>query len=229
MREAFHAARESDSTIEREIKDGSFANCAHTLSLGKGDILSMFPKPQPMLLDFGDTPSSHGLLDTSALEAKLMEMAGLIHIREKAVAAVKDVVETDLTDALVRCVVEGGDPTMICDQHVALCDESIAAVARSKSRQVFPPSYCCLNVDSKLIVQDELLPEIFDANDRWIRARQQDPLSIEKDGVISSIEQSATRFINLHAQLSAGITFYSNLQVFTRAAFWSANGHIVYI
>jgi len=90
--------------------------------------------------------------------------------------------------------VEGGDPAMICDQHVALCDESIAAVARSKSRQ------------------DELLPEIFDANDRWIRARQQDPLSIEKDGVISSIEQSATRFINLHAQLSAGITFYSNLQ-----------------
>lgn len=68
-------------------------------------------------------------------------------------------------------------------------------------------------IQQSVQLQGGLLSAIMVDNDAFTAFRLSDPTTAERDRVLRGIEDSATKVLRLHSQLSSGNTFYSNLQV----------------
>jgi hypothetical protein len=219
MREAYDNARASDANLERELSDPTFIAVLGVLSKSKEEVSQLLPKPQAPLIDFADfgAPSiggSNSLVDTSTLERKLLEMAALIEERDAILTELKNIAAKDISEQLAAVLAASPSNSTFSSSAAAEGDSvleqaareamtSIAATAEERARAI----------DASVDRQHSLLREIATANDTFIRDRQNDPATLERDRIIKQLEQGISRFFAAHSQLVAGATFYSNLQV----------------
>jgi hypothetical protein len=195
MREAFNAARQSDTGIQREMTDPSFDTWTKTICNTIATIESLLPLPPQPLLDFADVAGMDpAQANAATLERKLHELTTLIETREKAVAKIKEIVDQDTSEQLLVAVASGADPVQIVDTQKRLCTEQSNEIARTLSRQTV------------------LLAEIAATNEAFQKSLQTDPTIVEKERILKELDLAASRYFNQHATITAGVTFYSNLQ-----------------
>mmetsp|Transcript_4390 Transcript_4390/g.4529 ORF Transcript_4390/g.4529 Transcript_4390/m.4529 type:complete len:923 (-) Transcript_4390:423-3191(-) len=194
LREAFDTARKNDGHIGKELNDPTFIAYMEKLSMDKEGLKSLLPLPPKPLLDIFEVEEGvSGSVDTSYLDEKLYEMVGLIDDREQLLNALKAFVSRDVLDSLSGHV-EEGDYVNVVTSHF---DEA---------------KDIALKVDHGIQKQIEVLKIILIANDNFDKARETDPLVLERDEVIRGLEQGVSRFFTIHSQLTSGITFQANLQ-----------------
>lgn len=68
-------------------------------------------------------------------------------------------------------------------------------------------------IQQSVQLQEGLLSAIMVENAAFTAFRLSDPTTAERDRVLRGIEDSASKVLRLHSQLTSGNTFYSNLQV----------------
>jgi hypothetical protein len=148
-----------------------------------------------VLLDFADVAGMDpAQANAATLERKLHELTTLIETREKAVAKIKEIVDQDTSEQLLVAVASGADPVQIVDTQKRLCTEQSNEIARTLSRQTV------------------LLAEIAATNEAFQKSLQTDPTIVEKERILKELDLAASRYFNQHATITAGVTFYSNLQ-----------------
>jgi hypothetical protein len=198
LRDTFEQAKVSDDFARNELNDPEFYKGLSMLAMPYDNISKLFPKPTPTadLLDFDNSSQS---INTSILERKLMDMAILIDNRSKALEKIQNIANSDISDELLSIITMKGEHASeindLVSKYIDASNEHVNMIQRSIEQQ---PS---------------LLKEITDANLAFQQAYSQSVLSRETNAVILNLEKNVTRYFNLHAQLLAGSTFYSNFQV----------------
>jgi hypothetical protein len=141
-------------------------------------------------------------------------MAALIEERDAILTELKNIAAKDISEQLAAVLAASPSNSTFSSSAAAEGDSvleqaareamtSIAATAEERARAI----------DASVDRQHSLLREIATANDTFIRDRQNDPATLERDRIIKQLEQGISRFFAAHSQLVAGATFYSNLQV----------------
>jgi hypothetical protein len=195
MREAYSAAKASDAGIMREMNDPNFDTWTKAICNTIVNIESLLPLPPQPLLDFSEVAGMDpAQANAQLLERKLHEMTTLIEVREKAVVKLNLLVDADITESLLSAVSTGSDPALVIESQRNLCNEAKTDIATSLARQ------------------QVLIGEISSVNETFQKSLQSDPTIAEKDRVLKELDLATTRYFNQHATITAGITFYSNLQ-----------------
>lgn len=191
LKEAFAQAQDKDRAAKAELNDSDFDQQLMMLSKSRNEISALLPS----------AVAATGGVDTSGLEAKLVEMATIIEHRERALAALEQLSNRDISDLLLaQCTVKGAS-----EQSVALASVVDDLVESAKPHVDF--------IQSSIVRQQTLLADIDHANLQFVQAQSSDPLTQQRNSALQQMEQALTRFQNLHAQLLAGLTFYANFQV----------------
>lgn len=196
MREAYRNAQSSDTQIQSDMTSDATVELLALVSKTREELLKMFPKDTPNLLDYDehlDRPVENP--DVTRLEEKLHELAALIETRGQDVSALQRLSAVDVTDLA----------------NTALSKSQDVAAVHAKNTQ--EGQEIQLRVIQGISKQDNLLNEIMSLNETFCRNRLTNPTALERNRVIQQIEQSVAKFSLIHSQITAGITFYSSLQV----------------
>ena len=203
----------TDEAVNKDLYDPTFQQSLFTLSNTKEHLASLLPKPslQADLLDLGQHGSTvgngangtHGI-DTTALERLLLSMAGLIEERDKTLAQLENIINTDVTEEIMSIYLQKdhSNPSVI---NLTLSD------ILPKYNTLTQP--LLTNIQSSILQQIDLLPKIKSENDLFMSAQKNDPLVLTRNNLISQWEQAINHFFVLQGNLLAGFNFYSNYQV----------------
>eukprot|EP01034_Spumella_vulgaris_P022324 gene22324-28444_t len=205
MRDAYGNAQSSDAIIAKELQDAQIIASLKVLSQTHDELLRLFPKEEVNLLDFdesaGDVNSKSMAAfgpDAVKLEEKLHEMAELIEARTTAYEGIKKVSQIDFMELVASTLGAGSNGAeqlkTTQEQHLASCRQWSAVIHEG------------------LAQQETLLSEILSLNTSFVKSREMSPLALKNTTVIQSLEQHVAKFFALHSQITAGVTFYSNLQ-----------------
>lgn len=194
MRETFQKAQPNDSFAKQELNDAGFDANLRTFSQSREEVSKLLPKLGTGVADLLDSAVG---IDTHVLEQKLMEMATLIQTREFAVMSIEGISKIDIGGELLKAEINKSDLNSIVSSRIQQAQPYVDEIQKTIARQPI------------------LLQEIMSANSAFVSAQSQDPITIGTNRVIQDLEQTSTRYFNLHAQLIAGITFYTNFQVST--------------
>jgi hypothetical protein len=196
MRDAYRNAQASDKQIEADMQSEATQEQLATVSKTREQLLKMFPRDAPNLLDYDE------VLDKRAedpeivhLEEKLQELAALIEARTHDVAELQKVTAIDVTELANAALSKSQDVASVHSKHLQDGQAVQARVLQGVSQQ------------------EALLQEIMTLNDAFCKHRLTNPLAVERNKVIQQVEQSVAKFSLIHSQITAGITFYSSLQV----------------
>lgn len=197
LREAYANAQRSDESIAVELSSVEGCESLSLLSKSRSELEKLFPAKQPDLLDFEDEVSSGGGLMSPAavsLQEELESLAGVMESRQRQIDAIRALTNVDLA-AVVHDAMSKNEDCMVI--HTKLIQDA---------------QELRVQIEEGIRQQDPMLKEILRLNEQFIASKERDPLLLARNAVIQRIEQSTSRFFALHAQLSAGLTFYSNLQ-----------------
>lgn len=163
------------------------------------------------LLDFEDDQDINAInstadKDTVLLEEKLHELADIIEIRCNNIQMMKSIIDTDINELSCNLLskvflTSTVNYTTIVDNINSLQNENINKMKLLQEQN-----------QNGFQQQDTLLKDIIILNEKFIKSIQNNPLTIERNKIISKIEQSIAKYLSLHSQLTAGITFYASLQ-----------------
>lgn len=196
MREAYRNAQASDKQIETDMTSETTQGQLSIVSKSKEDLLKMFPRDTPNLLDYDESLDKRAEdPEITHLEEKLQELAALIETRTQEVAELQKVVALDVTDLANAALSKSQDISAIHAKHLQEAQDLQMRVVQGVSKQ------------------EALLKEIMDLNDAFCKHRLTNPLAVERNKVIQQVEQAVAKFSLIHSQITAGITFYSSLQV----------------
>lgn len=203
MRDAYNNAKLSDEIILKEIKAEEPIDSSSDLitikrlsTCTKEELCKLFPTKQLDLLDMGD--HSHDQ-STVQLEDLLNDLAELIENREKSIISLKTLSDKDYSEEVMSILSNSSKPQEEIDLFL---QNNLTNYTIIKSE-----------VEASITKQTDLLNNIMKENEIFTRSRETDPLTTERNKIIQKIEQSIAKYSQLQSQLSAGITFYSNLQM----------------
>ena len=161
--------------------------------------------------------------EATALEDKLLEMAGLIEARDRKMTEVRAAASRDLTDQLLEAMLSSSssgasinNSSSATDKPGVLsekCSNNITACEDIANQHIASVTATVSEVTDYIARQQTLLEEIAKANDAFNHARATDAATVERDKVVKSLEQGISMFFTAHSQLSAAATFYTTLQV----------------
>ena len=204
MREAYDNAQASDKQIEKELHSSLSTNESFNLIFSsKQDIAKILSTVkvtvavgmEPNLLDLdyhdggggddGGGVGSSKKIDTTQLEEKLHDMADVVEGRDKLVKALKEIVDINITEV--------SSSIISSSTHVNYL-EAIAAVHKDnleKAQSIHDE----INKGG-LTVQEKLLSEIIMLNDVFVKARDHNPIEVEKNRVIARIDENITKYMS---------------------------------
>jgi hypothetical protein len=199
MREAYANAQKSDGQLDADLYSEATTEQLKVVAKSREELLRMFPSSAAALnlLDFDETLDKKpgDSAEVVQLEAKLQELADLIDARTKSTAALKAIVSVDLNEVTSNAMSAGQDINASHAHNIKLANETQ------------------MTVNAGISKQNELLREIMTLNDAFVKERQTNAAAIERNAVIQKIEESVAKFSLIHSQITAGVTFYSSLQV----------------
>jgi hypothetical protein len=67
-------------------------------------------------------------------------------------------------------------------------------------------------IDSGITTQEQYIADILTLNDKFMRFKETNPLLVEKNRFINHLDEMINKYFALHSQVTAGQTFYTNLQ-----------------
>ena len=141
------------------------------------------------LLSMGSIDESIGReerkIDTTQLEEKLHDMADVVEGRDKLVKALKEIVDINITEVSSNIISSS--------THVNYL-EAIAAVHKDNLEKA-QSIYDEINKGG-LTVQEKLLSEIIMLNDLFVKARDHNPIEVEKNRVIARIDENITKYMS---------------------------------
>lgn len=196
MREAYSNAQQSDKQTEADLLSEGTAEQLRIVSQSREELLKMFPREAPNLLDYDeamDKPVEGP--EITRLEDKLHELAALIETRNQEIAMLVQIVNVDLVEATNAALSRGQDVASMHSSNIGAASDLLTQVNAGVSKQ------------------QALLEEIMNLNDVFVKNKLTNPLALERSKVIQVVEQSVAKFSLIHSQITAGITFYSSLQV----------------
>jgi programmed cell death 6-interacting protein len=189
LRALWTQARENDDSIARQLRDQEFRRNGEHLGKPREQLDALMPRVE------GGRAGEVGAVDTSALEALLVELAQLFEKRAKLVAELRSAAQADMGNLFLASVNRGlnagGEALRL---ELEKLETMKAQITDTNTRQ------------------NSLLEQIKGQNQAFVRNRATDRVTAERDAVVTRLEQTSTQFFNLHSQLSAGITFYADLQ-----------------
>lgn len=106
--------------------------------------------------------------------------------------------------------------SLLISPHIRCCSDPNQVQALSEqalSAIVAEAEGALAAIQQSVQLQDGILAEIMVENAAFTAFRLSDPSTVERDRVLKSIEDSTSKVLRLHNQLTSGNTFYSNLQV----------------
>lgn len=196
MREAYANAQQSDKQTEADLKSDTTVEQLATVSKSQEELLKLFPRNEVNLFDHDEHLDKKAEdPEITKLEDKLHDMAELIETRTRNVATFKAIVDIDITDATNTALSQSKD---------------ISALHTENLRQA---SALHSQVMEGVTQQNALLAEIMQLNEAFEKHRVTNTKAVERNKVIQTVEQSVAKFSLIHSQITAGITFYSSLQV----------------
>ena len=214
LKDAHVAACEGDKTLITDIQDEKFVSWMDKLMQPRDKVSALLPKPS-------GAPGAAGAIDTKELETLLVEMATLLDARESTMKGIACYAE-EITNANSGDARNGCDPKAIQLQQdffkkmsTGQTNEQILAAAMGDSKNQ------AVIVKQTIDRQQVLLPQIMAANQIFMAARQEteSSITIERDAVIRNMEQTIAQYFAVNSRLTAGMTFYHNLQVCIRILF----------
>lgn len=185
FRSLWNQARNSDDIIISQLRVDDFETSCQQLGLPKQELDQLMPRVE----------SAQQAVDTRALEKQLVELAQLFERRNAAVAQLRALVQDEPTTRFMQAVAAR-----------RAGEEILQAELRSVQE-------CYAQVTSTITTQSAVLADIMQEHSKFEQARQTDAVTAERDRVVRSLEQTSTKYFNIHSQLSAGRTFYSDLQL----------------
>eukprot|EP01041_Mallomonas_annulata_P006038 gene6038-12173_t len=187
--DAFHLARSGDAKILMDLQDGSFTESASCLSRSRVELANQLTAiGSSDLLDVG----VH--IDTAPLESLLMQLAAVLGERDKDVEAMRQLLSKDVSDQFLGDLTSAEQRDQLLSQCMSICDPFTTNLASSIERQ------------------NSLMASITEANRSFQTSRVSDPMTVERERFLRTLEQSVTKYFTLSAQLTAGFTFYAELQ-----------------
>lgn len=196
MREAYSNAQQSDKQTEADLLSEGTVEQLTIVSKTREELLKLFPRDAPNLLDYDehlDKPVEGPEL--TRLEDKLHDLASLIETRGQDIATLRQIVNVDIVEATNAALAKGQDVATLHASNIGIASDLLT------------------QVNAGVTKQDALLAEIMTLNDVFVRNKLTNPLAIERNKVIQVVEQSVAKFSLIHSQITAGITFYTSLQV----------------
>lgn len=185
FRSLWGQARNSDEAIVAQLRADDFESACAQLSLSRQELDKQMPRAE----------SGPQAVDTSALERHLVELAKLFERRNAAAARLRQLVEDDPTTRFMQEVATRRPGEEILQAQLRAVEELRAEVT------------------STIASQSAVLTDVMQEHANFERAKQRDATTAERDRVIRTLEQTSTRYFNIHSQLTAGRTFYSDLQM----------------
>lgn len=207
LREAYANAQRNDDALTQDIFSPATINSLARLSQTREQIEQLFPSATAVsgsvdLLDLGaDQHAAHTGIATNLsptgqiLEEKLEVLAGLFETRQLSLEGLKQLTNVDLLQQIQRAMDAGTDVFVLHNKY--------SQEARQLAEQI----------NQSVAQQDALMTEILRLNEIFVKSKDNDPLAKARNEVIQSLEQSVVKYFSLQGQISAGLTFYSNLQV----------------
>jgi len=239
LRDAFNNAQVNDETITRELIENTTEQKLLLLTKTREELLKLFPTAQSIadrqkatvtppqevnLLDFDDfTPtqppapaanSAESILgpDGVALEIKLHELAELFEQRMKQVERLKSFQSLNIQDAVQQTLLATSSSSSAPTAAGAPSNSS-AAVQELIDRHLQEIHQLRQTIEQGVLQQQEaLIQEILRLNDSFNRYKESNPVILEKNRFLTTVDENITRFFSLHSQVNAGQTFYNNLQ-----------------
>ncbi len=135
------------------------------------------------------------------LEEKLHDLAALFESRQQDLDRLKQLGAIDLSKELTGSL--NGAASVNADAHAQQVYQKYATDMQQLDA----------TIAQRLAQQDVLVAEIVRLNEIFVKQREADPILKAKNQVVLGLEQAVGKFAALHSQLTAGQTFYSNLQV----------------
>jgi len=196
MREAYTNAQQSDKLTEEDLHSDVTVEQLNIVSKSQEELLKLFPRDSVNLFDHDEHLDKREEDPAiTKLEDKLHDLAALIEARTQHVATFKAIVAVDITEATNAALAQ-------CKDITALHAENL--------RQA---SALHLQVMEGVTKQNALLAEILQLNEIFEKSRVTNAKAVERQKVIQTVEQSVAKFSLIHSQVTAGITFYTSLQV----------------
>jgi hypothetical protein len=203
MLSAHETAKQHDANVAYNLQDSQFLEQMRLLGLSKVEIKDMLPNASPS--------SARSHCDTSKLETHLACIAKLFASREATLQELRAQAAQDCSDALMdeynKCVAGTGSVVLSEDvkSHILAAQLAPLDVHVNKLRDT-------------LQEQQEILQQVYEENILFNNARDNDPVTQERDAIMRSFEQGISSFFAMHSQLNAGITFYRDMQVLHTSA-----------
>lgn len=185
FRSLWNQARNSDEAIVAQLREDNFEAACAELGKSRQELDLLMPKAQ----------GAQQAVDTSALERHLMELARLFEQRNNASAQLRALVEDDPTTRFMQAVATRRPGEEILQAELRAAEERRAEVLAS------------------IASQSAVMTDIMDEHSKFEKARQQDSITAARDQVVLRLEKNSTKYFNIHSQLTAGRTFYSDLQM----------------
>lgn len=197
MREAYANAQQSDKLTEEDLHSEVTVEQLSIVSKSQEELLKLFPCDTVNLFDHDEHLDKKEEEDPAItkLEDKLHDLAALIEARTQHLATFKAIVAVDITEATNAALAQ-------CKDVTALHAENLRQ-AGSLHTQVM----------EGVTKQNALLAEILQLNEIFEKSRVTNAKAVERQKVIQTVEQSVAKFSLIHSQVTAGITFYTSLQV----------------
>lgn len=160
------------------------------------------------------------------LENRLIDMAQLIESRDQLVTEITSkvpIISANSLDLLINQMNStffsnsvGGDVPGLFPGASAATSTGFVTVNKYDDiveSTLKPLESIRSQVTDTITQQDSILKDILNLNEIFLNAVKTDAKTVERNIVITKIEQILAKYYHWYAQLNAGLTFYMNLQV----------------
>ncbi|CAM9632648.1 unnamed protein product [Ectocarpus fasciculatus] len=189
----WRTARSADTKVMSRIEEPSNREGLEMLELTRAGLDAAMPAGKGA----GAGQQGHSV-DTAALSGKLGELATLLADRDAKMTQVQDYVKnrTVANELAVAGRNGGGTP----EAYHGAVEHALAGLQPFKA-----------DIDASVKMQGPLLEQIFAENERFQKARASDQETLDREAFLQKVHSSVVLFHDVHALLSEGSMFYSDL------------------
>eukprot|EP00752_Nemacystus_decipiens_P018228 g16356.t1 len=189
----WRTARDADAKVMSRIEEPASREGLELLELTRAGLDAAMPAGK------GAGADGHGgSVDTVALSSKLVELAALLADRDSKVTQLNEFVRNrNVANELAVAGRSGGGTP---EAYHGAVEHALAGLQPFKA-----------DIDASVQKQEPLLEQIFAENERFQQARASDRETLDREAFLQKVHGAVMLFHEVHAQLSEGAMFYSDL------------------
>eukprot|EP00903_Cladosiphon_okamuranus_P015118 g13981.t1 len=189
----WRTARTADAKVMSRIEEPANREGLELLELTRAGLDAAMPTGK------GAGADSHGdSVDTAALSSKLVELAALLTDRDAKVVQLNDFVKNrNVANEIAMAGRTGGGTP---EAYQGAVEHALSGLQPFKA-----------DIEANIEMQEPLLAQVFSENERFQKARASDRETLDREAFLQKVHGAVMLFHEVHAQLSEGAMFYSDL------------------